>query len=211
VKRACFISIEGIEGVGKSTALDFLQQYLGECQIEFVRTREPGGTPLAEDIRKVLLGNHIEIMCPDTELLLMFAGRAQNISQIIRPALQRGQWVISDRFTDSSYAYQGGGRGVPVHHITELATWVQGDLQPDITLLLDAPVEVSLKRLKGRGVKDRIEKEGVEFFQRVRQAYLERAKKFPNRIRVIRADQDLALVKQQVLAELEPLLAEASA
>lgn len=207
--RGYFITIEGIEGVGKSTALTFLQSELEAAHIDFVTTREPGGTPIAEDIRRVLLAKHDEIMCPDTELLLMFAGRAQNIAQVIIPALQRGQWVISDRFTDASFAYQGGGRGVPLKHITELAQWVQGDLAPDLTLLLDAPVEVGLARIQSRGAKDRIETEGDVFFERVREMYLERAQAFPDRIKVIHADQPIESVQAQIRSVLQPLRVEA--
>lgn len=208
-KTGYFITIEGIEGVGKSTALAFLQQQLKNAEIDFVATREPGGTPIAEDIRQVLLSKRDEIMCPDAELLLMFAGRAQNIAQVILPALQRGQWVISDRFTDASFAYQGGGRGIQLKHIMELSNWVQGNLQPDLTLLLDAPVEVGLKRIKSRGAKDRIEIEGNEFFERVRQMYLERAAKYPDRIKIVRAEEDVANVQHQISKMIQPFLVEA--
>jgi len=204
-KRGYFISIEGVEGVGKSTALKFLQQYLTEQKINFVMTREPGGTPIAEEIRKILLGHHEEVMCPDTELLLMFAGRAQNIAQVILPALRRGHWVLTDRFTDASFAYQGGGRGISHQHIVELARWVQGDLQPDLTLLLDAPVDVSFARLSNRGAKDRIETEGVTFFARVRQAYLDLAENAPERFRIIDATQSLVNVHRQLIRAIQPL------
>ncbi len=205
-----FITVEGVEGAGKSTIVNFIKEQVeaAAADISCVVTREPGGTPIAESIRKVLLSKHDEIMSPDTELLLMFAGRAQHISQVILPALQRGQWVVSDRFTDASFAYQGGGRGIPLSHIRELAAWVQGDLQPNITLLLDLPVDVGFSRLSGRGAKDRIESEGIDFFERVRERYLIRAGKFPERFRVINANQDLTLVKQQVRDALKPLLVE---
>lgn len=196
--KSCFITVEGIEGVGKSTIIDYVKQLLNEASIDHVCTREPGGTDIAEAVRKVLLQKHEEIMSPDAELLLMFAGRAQNIAQVILPALQRGQWVISDRFTDASFAYQGGGRGIPLKHIAELAEWVQGDLQPDITLLLDAPVDIGFSRIQSRGIKDRIEQEGIEFFERVRERYLVRAAKYPERFHIINANQRLADVKKQV-------------
>ncbi len=205
-KRGRFISIEGIEGVGKTTVLQFIRDCLDDAGISYVVTREPGGTPIAEAIRNVLLNHYNEMMCPDTELLLMFAGRAQNIAQVILPALQRGQWVLSDRFTDASFAYQGGGRGVEIKHVLELAKWVQGDLQPNLTVLLDAPVEVGLSRVKSRGAKDRIEAEGIEFFERVRQTYLKLAEKESNRFKIVNSNQDLETVKQAVLSLIEPLL-----
>ena len=201
-----FITLEGVEGAGKSTILEFIKEELAAVGTTCVVTREPGGTPIAEAIRQVLLSKHEEIMCPDTELLLMFAGRAQHISQVILPALQRGEWVVSDRFTDASFAYQGGGRGVPLSHIRELASWVQGELQPDMTLLLDIPVDIGFSRLSLRGAKDRIESEGIDFFERVRERYLIRAGKFPERFRVINANQEIDLVKQQVRDALKPLL-----
>ncbi len=203
-----FITIEGIEGVGKSTAREFIEQYLREKNIQYALTREPGGTPIAEDIRQILLKNREEMMSTDTELLLFFAGRSQNISQVIQPALQRGEWVISDRFTDASFAYQGSGRGVPLRHIRDLAEWVQGDLNPNITLLLDAPVDVALARIVQRGTKDRIESEAEAFFERVRERYLIRASKFPERFRVIDATQDIAQVQQQIINILNPLIDE---
>ena len=205
-KRGTFISIEGIEGVGKTTVLQWIREQLDKKNIEYVVTREPGGTPIAEAIRSVLLSHYSELMSPDTELLLMFAGRAQNIEQVILPALRRGQWVLSDRFTDASYAYQGGGRGVALTHIQELEKWVQGDLQPDMTLLLDAPATVGLSRVKSRGAKDRIEIEGVEFFERIRKTYLKRAEKNAQRFRVINSNQALEKVKQAVLEVLQPIL-----
>lgn len=205
-KRGCFISIEGIEGVGKTTIVECIRNRLDDAGISYIVTREPGGTPIAEAIRQVLLNHYTEMMCPDTELLLMFAGRAQNIAQVILPALQRGQWVLSDRFTDASYAYQGGGRGVDVKHILELAKWVQGDLQPNLTILLDAPVEVGLSRVQSRGAKDRIETEGIEFFERVRQAYLILAEKEPNRFKIVNSNQHLENVKKEVLSLVDPLL-----
>jgi len=205
MKPNYFISFEGIEGVGKSTAIKFFNTQLVLRHIDFVVNREPGGTEISENIRHVLLDHHQEAMCLDTELLLMFACRAQNIAQVINPALQQGQWVISDRFTDASYAYQGYGRGMPLPRIAELANWVHGDLQPDITFLLDAPVTVGIDRLKNRRNKDRIEIERLEFFERVRQGYLILAAQAPQRFRIINADRPLLDVQQQLLSELNKL------
>ena len=210
VIKGRFITIEGVEGAGKSSVVHYIQDLLKEMDIPCVVTREPGGTPIAEAIRKILLSRYDEMMCPDTELLLMFAGRAQHISQVILPALQRGQWVISDRFTDASFAYQGGGRGIPLSHIRELAAWVQGELEPDMTLLMDLPVEVGFSRIHSRGAKDRIESEGKDFFERVRERYLIRARKFPERFRVINAEHDFDSVKKEVMNVLRPLIAEES-
>jgi len=206
MSRGKFITVEGVEGAGKTTVIEFIKGQLAAANIPCIVSREPGGTPIAESIRDIFLGKHDEIMCPDTELLLMFAGRAQHISQVILPALQRGQWVLCDRFSDASFAYQGGGRGVPLSHIRELAEWVQGDLQPDITLLLDLPIEVSFERMISRGAKDRIESEGKDFFERVRERYLIRSKKFPERFRVIHADQELEVVEKDILKALESLM-----
>lgn len=207
-ERGYFISFEGIEGVGKTTALQYVCERLDVAQISYVVTREPGGTPIAEVIREMFLKHYNEMMCPDTELLLIFAGRAQNIAQVVLPALRRGQWVLSDRFTDASFAYQGGGRGIPVEHIKELARWVQGNLKPDLTFLLDAPVSVGLSRVKSRGAKDRIETEGLEFFKRVWESYLAQAKREPKRFRVIHADQKLSVVKEQLRKVIDSLLAD---
>lgn len=208
-KRGYFITIEGVEGSGKTTAMQFLQQQLDIANVNYMVTREPGGTTIAEAIREVLLSDYDELMNPNTELLLMFAARAQNVAHIIEPALNRGKWVLSDRFTDASFAYQGGGRNVPLKRIAALAEWVQGDLQPDLTFVLDVPVELGLSRISKRGVKDRIEREGVEFFERVRQMYLTLAEKNPQRMRVINAEKGLIDVQEQMLAVLSPLLVEA--
>ena len=205
-KRGCFISFEGIEGVGKTTALQYVREYLNAAHIPYVVTREPGGTPVAEAIREVLLDRHNEMMCPDTELLLMFAGRAQNIAHVILPALQKGQWVLSDRFTDASFAYQGGGRRISIKYIKELTRWIQGNLKPDLTFLLDMPVSVYLDRVKSRWAKDRIEAEGLEFFKRVRENYLAQAKRDPKRFRVIHADQELSGVRKRLQQVIDPLL-----
>ena len=205
-ERGRFISFEGIEGVGKTIALNYVREILDAASISYVVTREPGGTPIAEAIRHILLDHYTEMMCPNTELLLMFAGRAQNIAQVVLPALRRGKWVLSDRFTDASFAYQGGGRGVSVARIEALAQWVHGDLKPDIILLLDAPVSVGLSRVDSRGAKDRIETEGLEFFKRVRESYLTMAKREPQRFRVIDAGQEMSLVREQISRAIKPLL-----
>ncbi|HYF97789.1 MAG TPA: dTMP kinase [Coxiellaceae bacterium] len=205
MKTGKFISLEGVEGMGKSTALSFIEKELRHHNISFIRTREPGGTPVAEQIRHILLAQHEETLCANTELLLMFAARVQNIEHVIKPALAQGQWVISDRYTDASFAYQGGGRGVPVEKIVQLAQWIQADVVPDLTLLLDAPVDIGLERIKARKEKDRIESEDVEFFIRVRSAYLELAHKNPQRYRVIAAHRPLAEVQQQIRIALDEL------
>ena len=194
-----FIILEGIEGVGKSTVKKVMCDALKEAHIDYVLTREPGGTPLAESIRGLLLDKRDEPLMPLTEALLFFAGRNQNITQIIKPALEKGSWVVSDRFVDSSLAYQGGGRGVPMAQLEQLSEWVREGLQPDITILLDAPVEVGLGRIAHRQ-KDRIEEESVRFFERVREVYLKLASEQPKRYRIIQADQDIKQVKQDITA-----------
>jgi dTMP kinase len=205
MKSHFFISFEGIEGVGKSTAIKWVIAHLSQLKIDFVVNREPGGTEISEDIRQVLLQHHTEPMSLETELLLMFACRSQNVSQVVKPALQSSKWVISDRFTDASYAYQGYGRGMPLEKIASLAQWVHGDLQPDVTFLLDAPVEVGFERLKKRRNKDRIESEAFEFFERVRQGYLTLAKNNPQRFCIIQADRPLAEVQQQLSLKIKQL------
>ena len=196
-----FISIEGLEGTGKSTLLQGLKSHFAQEKVPLVVTREPGGTRIAEAVRSVLLGHYKEIMCADTELLLMFAGRAQNIAQVIRPALERGDWVLSDRFTDASFAYQGGGRGLPTSRIHALAEWVHADLTPNLTLLLDAPVSVCMDRIERRGEKDRIELESHDFFKRIRNSYLKLAKDNPERFVVLQAtDSPESLLKQALKA-----------
>ena len=206
MSRARFISIEGTEGVGKSTARAFIEAWLQQHHLNYIVTREPGGTPVAEAIRSILLADHSENLTDETELLLMFASRSQNVKQVILPALAAGQWVLADRFTDASLAYQGGGRGMDIQAINQLAQLVQGDLQPDLTLLLDAPVEVGVQRVKQRGQQDRIEQENLDFFDRVRQQYLTLAKQQPDRFRVIRADLSIAEVEQQIATVLAEFL-----
>ena len=199
MKRGLFITMEGIEGVGKSTNLEFVHRYLCDRDKEVVITREPGGTDLGEKIRGLLLDHRNQNMADDTELLLMFAARAQHIAQVIEPALAQGKWVLCDRFTDATYAYQGGGRGIDIARIAQLEEWVQGTLRPDITLLLDAPVEVGLARAASRRQEaDRFEREKQEFFERIRAAYLTMAARHSNRYRVIDAAQALSQVKMQL-------------
>ena len=197
-----FITIEGSEGMGKSSVIKTICDYLSAHDIDYVLTREPGGSPMGESIRTLLLANHEESMAPLTEALLFFAGRQQNINAVILPALQAGKWVISDRFTDSSLAYQGGGRGVPMSDLLQLQRWVQGELSPNLTLLLDAPVEVGLSRIASRE-QDRIEAESIAFFARVRDVYQQLASEHPERYRVIPADQAEEQVNAAVIEQLD--------
>lgn len=202
-----FITLEGPEGAGKSTNREYLAERLREQGLDVVLTREPGGTPLAEQIRELLLAPAAEPMASDTELLLVFAARAQHLAEVIRPALQRGAVVLCDRFTDATYAYQGGGRGVAIERIEQLEHFVQGDLRPDLTLIFDLPVEVGLSRAAARGRLDRFEQEGMAFFEGVRSAYLSRARNALQRYRVLDAAQPLAAV-QADLDRLLPVLLE---
>jgi dTMP kinase len=192
---AKFITFEGVDGAGKSTHLEWFANALRQRGIDLLVTREPGGTPLGERLREILLN---QPMHAETEALLMFAARREHVEQVIRPALQRGTWVISDRFSDASFAYQGGGRGVPPAKLEQLEQWVHGDLQPDLTLLFDIPIEVARQRLANNVSLDRFEQEQGEFFERVRQAYLARAAKTPQRFAVIRAEKTLPEVQQEL-------------
>lgn len=199
MKKGLFITVEGIEGAGKSTAVRAIEKYLKSNEIDYVSTREPGGTEIAESIRQLLLQHYFEEpMAEDTELLLMFASRAQHIAQMIRPALKAGKIVVCDRFTDASFAYQGGGRGISKTHIQQLADWVQGDLKPDLTILLDIHPKTGLKRAAKRSKPDRIEREEIKFFERVRKAYLDLAKNEPDRFRVIDASQPIEKIKTEL-------------
>ncbi len=206
--RGCFITIEGVEGAGKSSNLDFVRRYLEQQGVELVVTREPGGTPLGEAIRGLLLDRRNREMADDTELLLMFAARAQHLAELILPALAEGKWVLCDRFTDATYAYQGGGRGIPRERIAILEQWVQQGVQPDLTLLLDIPVGLGLARAGARSAPDRFESEQIAFFERVRSAYLEQARRFPERYRVIDASQSLEQVQRSLAEVLEAWLSE---
>ncbi|APE29753.1 dTMP kinase [Halomonas aestuarii] len=212
-ERGRFITLEGGEGVGKSTNLALVVGHLRACGHEVVATREPGGTPRAEDIRRLLLDpGEEEPLDPDAELLLVFAARAQHLARVVRPALARGAWVVCDRFTDATYAYQGGGRGIEASRIAALETFVQQGLEPDLTLLLDMPMAAAQRRLDGRlrgqgAARDRFESERAEFFEAVRQAYLARAASAPERMVVIDAGADLDEVKAELLARLDERMA----
>lgn len=201
-----FITLEGPEGAGKSTNREYLAERLRERGVDVLLTREPGGTPLAERIRELLLDPSGEPMAADTELLLVFAARAQHLQQVIRPALAKGCVVLCDRFTDATYAYQGGGRGLSIERIAQLEQFVQGELRPDLTLIFDLPVEVGLARAAARGRLDRFEQEGRGFFEAVRRAYLQRAAQAPQRYRVLDAGQTLAQVQADIDALLPSLL-----
>lgn len=200
IKRGAFITLEGIEGAGKSTCLAKIKSVLDRVGMSFLETREPGGTRLGEALRQLLLGHGHAGMSNDAELLLMFAARAEHLQQKIVPALKSRQWVVCDRFTDATYAYQGGGRGISRQRIQALEEWVQRGLKPDLTLLLDLPVEQGLERAGKRSAPDRFESEAHEFFHRIRQAYLDLALAEPQRIKVIDASQPLEMVTAQVEA-----------
>jgi dTMP kinase len=203
---ARFISIEGGEGAGKSTSINYLKQRLLNAGIECVHTREPGGTPMAEDIRALLLAHRDESVDPYTELLLMFAARRQHVQNVIRPALAAGKWVVCDRFTDASFAYQGAGRGLDTAFITNLKQCVHGDLDPHMTLLFDIDVATGMDRAGKRSSFDRIEKEALRFFERVRQCYLSQAEAEPGRYKVVDAGQTIEQVQAQLDVYLAPLI-----
>lgn len=205
MNRGLFITLEGGEGAGKSTSLAFVREFLEQANRRVVVTREPGGTPLGEKIRELLLHGR-ENMDVDTELLLMFAARAEHLTRVIRPALADGACVVCDRFTDATYAYQGGGRGVPETRIRILEDWVQQGLRPDLTLLLDIPVGQGLGRAGMRSAPDRFEREKIDFFERVRNHYLAAAASEPQRIRVIDAACDIPQVQAQLRNALEAIL-----
>jgi dTMP kinase len=204
--RGLFITVEGIEGAGKSTQMDAMGRFLTAKGVAFVMTREPGGTPLGEAVRGLLLNPDDRSMCGDAELLLVFAARAQHLHTVIRPALESGDWVLSDRFTDATFAYQGGGRGIAQARIAALEEWLQGDLRPDLTLLLDVAVETGMARVAARGQADRFERESGEFFQRIRDNYLQRAAAEPHRFRRIDASASVQQVSSSVLDAVGGLL-----
>jgi dTMP kinase len=193
-----FLTVEGIEGVGKSTNMDRLAAVIEAAGFRVLKTREPGGTRTAEKIRNIVLGRAEDAIPPVAELLLMFAARALHVENVIRPALAACTWVVSDRFVDASRAYQSGGRGVPMSHVDTLADWVLGDLVPDLTILLDAPVEIALARTRARGIEDRLDAETAEFYERVRGTYLALAAAEPRRFAIVDAGAELAVVEAEI-------------
>lgn len=205
-----FITVEGTEGAGKTSNIAFLQARLEAVGKTVVLTREPGGTPLGEAIRDLLLTGRGDGMAVDTELLLMFAARAEHIAQLIRPALARGEWVLCDRFTDATYAYQGGGRRIDIDRIAALEHWVQGNLRPDLTIVLDVPVEVGLARAGRRSAPDRFEREQLAFHEAVRAAYRTIAAREPARVQVVDAEQPLPRVQADLGRVLDAFLARVS-
>lgn len=200
-----FISLEGGEGSGKTTAIQFIRQWLESHRIPYILTREPGGTPLAEEIRELILTSREEPVNDVAELLLVFAARAQHLAEKIQPALDQGTWVISDRFLDSSYVYQGKARGGNVQMLDQLASWVVGENKPDATLVLDVPVELGQERVVQRQQQDRLDKESAAFHQKVRDGFLERAMAEPNRVKVIDASLSLDAVQKQIEDQLRQL------
>lgn len=197
-----FITVEGIDGAGKSSHIEWLREHLSQQGHSVIVTREPGGTPLGESLRTILLN---EPMAPETEMMLMFAARAEHLSSVIRPALAQGAWVISDRFSDATYAYQVGGRGVPEHKFAALESWVQEGLQPDRTILFDVSVATAQARLHDTRILDRFEREAADFHQRVRDAYHARAMSYPDRIRRVASDIPIPEVRAQILVALNDL------
>ena len=198
-----FISLEGIDGAGKTTHLQWIAEYLRAQGAQVVLTREPGGTPLGESLRDVLLREPMHI---DTEALLMFAARREHIAQVISPALMRGDWVVSDRFTDASFAYQCGGRGIAESKLQVLEDWVQQGLQPDLTLLFDVEVAIAHRRVRTHSQPDRFEQEQLDFFERVRAMYLHRAAQYPARFGIVRTDQSIEAIRNELTMLLQPLL-----
>ncbi len=203
-----FLTLEGTEGAGKSTNLKFIQTFLENKGIEIIVTREPGGTPIGEAIRNILLTTDFTEMTANTELLLMFAARNQHIEEKIKPAIAAGKWVVSDRFTDASYAYQGAARGIEYSRLAEIENWVQQGFQPDTTFIFDLPIAIGMERVRARGEKsDRFEQEKLEFFEKVRGAYLNRTKLVPSRYKILDASQSLEAVQKQIATQLVELLA----
>ena len=206
MKRGIFITVEGIEGVGKSTNIGFMRALIEARGLQVLTSREPGGTPMAEEIRGLLLEHGDEPMPDIVELLLMFAARALHVNNVIKPALEEGIWVICDRFTDTSRAYQGAGRGFPLSDINRIADWVHGDLQPDLTVLLDAPVEIGMERAGQRSEPDRIESQRVDFFVRARECFLSLAAAEPERFAVVDANRDKEAVRTSIDAVINDIL-----
>ena len=205
MNRGKFITIDGVEGAGKSTQIDLVCEHLIQKGIKVIRTREPGGTEVGEKIRSVLLDVENQEMHSDTELLLMFSSRNELIQNKIIPALEEGFWVVSDRFTDASFAYQGGGRMLNLDRISKLADWVLGDFKPDLTLLLDVTVEVGMQRIEARAAKDRIELEERAFFERVRSVFIQRSEAFPKRIKLIDATGSVNDIQSKIRALIDSL------
>ena len=197
-QKGKFITIEGGEGAGKSTNIEFIKQHLKNKSVDLLCTREPGGTLYAEKIRDLLLSHESEPLAPNAELLLIFAARAQHLSELIMPALEQGQWVLCDRFTDATYAYQGAGRNLGYEAVSTLENLVQGQMRPDLTLILDIPVELGMSRVKQRGEPDRFETEQLGFFATIRQAYLDMAQQNPQRYRVVDTRQTLEQVQASI-------------
>jgi dTMP kinase len=193
-----FITVDGIDGAGKTTQIEFICELLERTGRRVVQTREPGGVALGERIRSLVLEQREQTMSADTELLLIFAARAEHLERVIRPALARGDWIVCDRFTDATYAYQGGGRHISSERIALLEDWVQGTLRPDLTLLFDLPVEQSMRRVDRRGQHNRFDSETLAFFERVRATYLQRARAAPQRYRIIDASRSLSDVQAEV-------------
>ena len=190
-----FITLEGVDGAGKSTHINFIKKYLSDRKLNYLFTREPGGTNVGEKLRETLLHDP---MTPETESLLMFASRNEHVQKIIKPNLDEGINIISDRFTDATYAYQCGGKNVEISKITILRNWVHQDLNPDLTILFDLPIEISLMRLKSNGNLDKFEKESVSFHKKIRNSYLKLAKKEPNRFVIINGDQNINAIQDEI-------------
>ncbi len=200
-----FITIDGIEGVGKSTQITFIYDYLKSKNIKVCKTREPGGSFVGDKIRNLLLTKKLAISA-DTELMLMFASRCEHIIKTIKPALARGEWVLSDRFSDASFAYQGYGRGIDIVRIKQLSNWVAQGFEPDLSFFLDLPVDIAMSRINNRGNKDRFESEGVDFFARIRKGFLEIAKANPNRVVLINANDSIDIVSANIKTVLDNFL-----
>ena len=205
MNKGKFITIDGVEGSGKSTQIDLICSYLQRKGIDVVRTREPGGTDLGEKIRSLLLDVDNKEMHSDTELLLMFSSRNELIQNKIIPALNKGSWVVSDRFTDASFAYQGGGRMLDLNRISKLESWVLGEFQPNLTLFLDVSVDVGMQRVEARAAKDRIELEERAFFERVRSVFINRSKSYPERIKLIDASGSISEIHNNIKLFLDVL------
>lgn len=206
IKKGLFVTLEGGEGVGKTTNFNLIKSRLSDAGIPFIETREPGGTPMAEEVRNLLLSKREEAVDPLAELLLVFAARSQHLQKKIIPALNNGSWVLCDRFTDSTYAYQGGGRGIEIKKIAELENLVQNGLHPDVTFLLDAPIEVGMERARSRAELDRFESEDLEFFENMRKQFLHRASEQSDRFVLVDASKDLESVQKQITRQLDRIV-----